>query len=161
MAEDSRFKTMRHIETVRNFLDACIIVLISRAHDHDQSKLQSPELEMFDEHTPKLRGLTYGSKEYNDQLKQCMDEALQHHYAIHRHHPEHFKNGIRDMTLIDLLEMLVDWKAASMRHNNGNILKSIEINQTRFNYGEELKLILENTAKFLDNTYVQHHAEES
>jgi hypothetical protein len=51
------------------------------------------------------------------------------------------------MTLVDLCEMIADWKAASMRHNNGDILKSIEINQPRFNYSDELKQILINTVE--------------
>ena len=36
------------------------------------------------------------------------------------------------MNLVDIVEMLVDWKAASLRHNDGNILKSLESNRTRF-----------------------------
>lgn len=53
------------------------------------------------------------------------------------------------MTLLDLIEMLVDWKASSERHNNGNILKSIEINGNRFGMSPQLIEIFENTAKIL------------
>jgi hypothetical protein len=55
--------------------------------------------------------------------------------------------GLNGMTLINLLEMLMDWKAATERHNDGDILKSIEINQKRFNYSDELKQIFINTIK--------------
>lgn len=55
------------------------------------------------------------------------------------------------MDLIDLIEMICDWKASSMRHENGDIKKSIEINQKRFNYDDTLKQILLNTVSFLDN----------
>jgi hypothetical protein len=41
--------------------------------------------------------------------------------------------------------MIVDWKAASERHADGDILRSIEINQSRFGYSDELKQILVNT----------------
>jgi len=44
-----------------------------------------------------------------------MKPALEHHYALYRHHPEHFQNGIDDMNLIDLVEMFADWKASSER----------------------------------------------
>jgi hypothetical protein len=37
-----------------------------------------------------------------------MAPALKHHYENNRHHPEHFKNNIDDMNLIDLIEMLCD-----------------------------------------------------
>ena len=157
---DQGFKTMRHIEAVRNYLNLCVNEFLHRGEQHDQSKLQNPEREMFDEFTEKLRGSTYGSEEYKGFLKQ-MGEPLAHHYANNRHHPEHHKNGIKDMTLIDIIEMLCDWKSSSMRHNDGDILKSIEKNQGRFGYSDELRIILENTAKWMDTNKVFHHAEES
>lgn len=61
------------------------------------------------------------------------------------------KIGIVGMNLIDLVEMICDWKAASMRHENGDVRKSIEINQKRFNYDDTLKSILLNTINFLEN----------
>ncbi len=55
---------------------------------HDRSKTESPEVECFDEYTPKLKGATYGSDEYKQWLAE-MKPALDHHYAANRHHPEH------------------------------------------------------------------------
>lgn len=156
----SVYKTLRHIETVRNYLNTVIKELLTRGEQHDQSKLMNPEVEIFDEFTPKLRGITYGSAEYKECMKQ-MKPAIDHHNAHNRHHPEHHANGIKDMTLMDLVEMLCDWKAASLRHNDGNILKSIELNQKRFGYSGELRGILENTAKWLEAHQTFNHAEES
>lgn len=79
-----------------------------------------------------------------------MNGALQHHYAQYRHHPEHFDNSIDDMNLIDIVEMFCDWKAASERQLDGNLLKSIEKNADRFNIDPQLKHILINTAKVYD-----------
>lgn len=56
---------------------------------------------------------------------------------------------ISQMTLIDLIEMIADWAAATKRHDDGDIFRSIEVNQKRFKYGEELKSILTNTARKL------------
>lgn len=142
----TNYDTMRHIERVRNLLGEVIGDLLDRARKHDQTKLESPEVEAFTEHTAALAGSTFGSEEYNAR-KKAMSQALAHHYGHNRHHPEHFKNGINDMTLIDLIEMLVDWKAASERHNDGNILKSIEHNGQRFEMSPQLIRIFENTAK--------------
>ena len=65
------------------------------------------------------------------------------HMAIH--HPNYYDDGIKGMDLVDIMEMVCDWKAASMRHNDGDIDKSLEINQKRFGYSDELKQIMKNT----------------
>lgn len=54
------------------------------------------------------------------------------------------------MHLLDLIEMIVDWLAATERHNDDNgLFESIESNQDRFGYSDEMKTIFENTAKWL------------
>ena len=138
------FVTMRHIERVRNLINVFVIELLNRAEAHDQSKLEEPEASIFAEKTAQLAELTYGSAEYN-QCREELGEALTHHYANNRHHPEHFKEGLEDMNLIDLVEMFCDWKAASERHNDGNIRKSIEHNADRFQMSPLLVKIFENT----------------
>lgn len=60
--------------------------------------------------------------------------------------------GLNGMSLIDLIEMLCDWFAATQRHNDGNILRSIELNQKRFNYSDELKQIFINTVGIFNGT---------
>lgn len=144
---DSSTDTIEHIECVRKYIDHLEAEIAERAFSHDETKLISPEKEVFDEFTPKLANTTYGSDEYKEHLK-GMGKALEHHYSANRHHPEHFENGIKDMDLVDIVEMLCDWKSASMRHNDGDVLKSIEINQQRFGYSDELKSILINTLKY-------------
>jgi hypothetical protein len=73
--------------------------------------------------------------------------VLAHHYAANAHHPEHHVNGIAGMTLIDLVEMLCDWKAAGQRHANGSIEKSLAVNRERFAIGDQLQAILVNTVR--------------
>ena len=146
---ECQVETQKHIEAVRKYLRLVTDKLTTRGVEHDRLKLESPELEIFAEYTPKLAECTYGSEEYNEFLKQ-MDVAIQHHYANYRHHPEHFENGVNDMTLIDIVEMLCDWKAATLRQNDGNLLKSIETNAQRFGFDNQLKQIFINTAKMLD-----------
>ena len=157
---ESKFKTMRHIETVRNYLNSVILDLMARQEYHDQTKLKSPEVEVFEEYTPKLRDCTYGSDEYKQNMKE-MKVAIGHHNRFNRHHPEHFDGGIKDMDLVDLIEMICDWRAASLRHNTGDIYESIEINQKRFGYSDELKNIFKKTADRLIGRCVYHKADES
>lgn len=145
----TNYETMRHIETVRNYINTFVTELLSRGELHDQSKLEHPEVEGFTEFTSKLAKSTYGSVEYNDN-KKALGNALTHHYAKNRHHPEHWKDGINDMNLVDIVELYIDWLSASQRHNDGNILKSIEINGGRFGMSQQLVRIFENTAKTIN-----------
>lgn len=141
---DSTPDTLNHINKVGDFIGIILRELAERSMTHDHTKTLSPEVEIFNEFTPKLKTSTYGSEEYKGYLKE-MSVALEHHYSNNRHHPEHFEDGISGMNLVDLIEMICDWKAATMRHNDGNIVKSIEINQKRFGYSDELKQIFLNT----------------
>ncbi len=144
------YVTMQHIREVGILLHRIAKELLDRADEHDQSKLAPPEVEHFAAQTPYLGKMSYGTSEYEESRKKLWP-ALQHHYAANRHHPEHFKNGIDDMNLIDIIEMLCDWKASSTRHHDGNIRKSIEFNAERFRIGPQLVKILENTAGALDD----------
>ena len=143
-------ETNKHISRVQHFIFIVIKELLDRVERHDRSKLEDPEREGFLEYTPKLRRSTYGSDEYKEFLK-CLKPFLDHHYEFNQHHPEHFEDGILGMNLIDILEMLCDWRAATERHADGNIRKSIEINQDRFGYSDDIKKILENTVNLLEN----------
>jgi len=141
--------TRKHILQVSTFVNKFVSALLYRAANHDVSKLQEPEVETFAEYTARLKDTKYGTEEYNKCLA-AMKPALDHHYSTNRHHPEHFKNGIEDMNLVDLIEMFCDWKAASMRQNDGNLELSIEKNQDRFKMPRELGKIFKNTISVLE-----------
>ena len=146
---ECQVETQKHIEKVRKYIRFLTDKLTTRGVEHDATKLQSPEVELFAEYTDQLKNLEYNSDEYKASLA-ALKPALDHHYATYRHHPEHFADGVNDMNLIDLCEMVADWKAASERQNNGNLIKSIEINAKRFGIDAQLKQILLNTAKLYD-----------
>ena len=142
----TNYETMQHIDNVQHFINVIVMELLRRGELHDKSKMSPEEVDIFVDYTPKLKACTYGSDEYKGFLA-AMKPALDHHYGNNRHHPEHHKNGINDMDLVDIIELFCDWKAASLRHQNGNILKSIETNAERFQICPQLRQILENTAK--------------
>jgi hypothetical protein len=146
MSYDSRPDTHEHIALVRENLNSIAIGLLNRGHMHDRSKLEPPEVDVFNEYTPKLKHSTYGSDEYATFLE-GMGEGLRHHYAANDHHPEHHPNGIADMNLMQLTEMLCDWMAAVKRHADGDIRRSIEINRERFGYGDEIARLMLNTVE--------------
>lgn len=148
MNYDSRRDTKDHIAKVGAYIAEAMEHLFTRTMNHDASKLVSPEKECFDEITPLLKNSTYGSEEYKATLR-AMKPAIDHHQKNNRHHPEYFDNGINGMNLIDLVEMICDWKAASERHADGDIYRSLEINKERFGMSDQLAEILKNTVDYL------------
>lgn len=146
---DSTEETLMHIEDVRANIRDIENNLERRAIKHDHTKLEPEEKPGFDQ-ARGLRELVYGSEEYSVG-KAGLGDALVHHYAHpdNRHHPEHWANGVQDMSLMDLQEMLADWRAAAKRHANGSLEKSFVINRERFNIPDQLYKILVNTIEEL------------
>lgn len=144
MAHDT--ETLKHINEVRANVWKLITELDKRGQEHDASKFQEPERSIYAAALPKLGLTEYGSPEYQQLLVESKP-AIDHHWANNRHHPEHWPDGIEDMDLIDLLEMIADWTAATKRNKNGNIHKSIEYNMGRYKMTPQLAKILENTVQ--------------
>ncbi len=144
---DSWQDTINHIQLVQRKLYDFIGEIAIRAKNHDASKLVDPEKRYFDQYTPLLEFLKYGTKEYRESLFR-MTPALSHHYSVNRHHPEFFPGGIDDMNLIDVLEMFADWVSAAKRHKDGDVLRSLEINKARFGICDQLYSILKNTISY-------------
>lgn len=146
MTFDSRPDTKAHIEVVRRYLNQFGRDLALRGARHDRSKLRDPELAVFNEFSPQLANLKYGSPGYAASLE-AMGEGLRHHYAMNDHHPEHHPNGVQDMHLGQIIEMLADWKASTERVDGGDLAASIRQNAGRFGYGPELEGLLLRTAR--------------
>lgn len=85
--------------------------LSSRASNHDKSKFFEPEL------TPYI-WLTWENHcllnniplELDQDIKYSIAHAISHHITKNRHHPE-FHSNPDNMTKVDLIEMVCDWKA--------------------------------------------------
>lgn len=137
-------EVIKHVGMVKDNIYRAIRELNMRANIHDASKLREDEFSIMEESFPKLRVTTYGSEEYK-QLLADIKPALDLHYARNDHHPEHFENGVNDMNLFQVMEMLCDWKAAVEKHEDGDIYKSLEINKERFGLSDQLYSILKNT----------------
>lgn len=141
--------TIDHIRTVNSLGELFCNILKKRLAEHDLSKLNNKEeKEAFEEVLNKMASAEYGTNEYKEMSK-MLKPAIDLHYEHNSHHPEHFIDGISGMNLIDLIEMFLDWTAATQRHQNDDIHKSIEINKERFGIPEELCSIFHNTANDL------------
>jgi hypothetical protein len=141
---DSTADTLLHKKRILELMANVIEELLERAVVHDNSKLGTPEKQGFDEFTPRLRDTPYGSAPYYEALAE-MKPFLDLHYGANRHHPQFHADGIHGMSLLDLIEMLADWRAGTERSPGGNILESIAKNRERFGYGDELAGVLVNT----------------
>ena len=135
----------KHKLLVAMYLIRVSYKLLIRALLHDISKYFIVETKLFSETIDNLKYIEYGSKEYEHYLKE-LESALKHHYRLNKHHPEHYCDGIADMDLVSIIEMLCDWKASCKRNETGHLIRSIEINRKRFKFSKELCKILKNSS---------------
>lgn len=147
---DSTADTREHIAKVQARIQECTNNLTVRASRHDMSKLVEPEKSAYDNlmRFKSSHDMVYGSEDYAEGLK-ILGPALDHHYKNNSHHPQYFENGVNGMSLLDILEMLCDWKAAGERYKDGNIADSLAHNRERFGLSDQLFAILENTVREL------------
>jgi hypothetical protein len=146
-----RRETVDHVTAVMGGMMEAIENLQRRMEAHDASKFEEPEMSGFMAMTAdaRLQDLVYDSEEYRAVLREHQP-TIQHHYAMNDHHPEHYGDaGINGMSLLAMIEMLCDWKASTGRMKDGDLVRSIEQNQKRFFYSEEVKNLILNTAQEL------------
>jgi hypothetical protein len=148
MSDFCRKEIEEHIDKVQMNVQKFNEILTTRVQNHDKSKFDESEFPFFAKYTDTLKNVKYGSAAYEKALKK-LNPAVQHHYKFNTHHPEHYKNGINDMSLFDLIEMLMDWEAASHRMRGGDIFDSLEINKKRFDIPDFLICIFKKTIEEL------------
>lgn len=144
---DTESYIRNHIKRVQNKLFKLIAALTIRSQEHDKSKLEEPEFSLWKKMDEEPR-YPYGSKEYKNKIERYR-ELFEMHYKKNPHHPEHFQNGISDMTLIDLVEMLCDWISYKDNISVTEAIEMVEKQSERFEYSDEIKNMLINTL----NTY--------
>jgi Family of unknown function (DUF5662) len=138
---------VQHKQWVAENMQVAANELSQRAAVHDNSKFSPEEFELYDKLFPELQKYPYGSPELKAVYKQ-LGPALQHHLQVNRHHPEYYENSINGMNLIDVLEMVCDWMAASKRSQTG-IDRGLEINKERYGISDQLFAIIKNTVAML------------
>ena len=124
-------RTDHHIELVRNNIylfqeleeyNDIFDELTLRASNHDRSKFSEPEL------TPYI-WLTWNYHHIQNnipfELPIGMDQKIRdakiHHFSNNRHHPE-WHVDLNDMTIVDLIEMVCDWKAAGQEFGEKSLV---------------------------------------
>lgn len=144
MEFDFMCDTVLHIGEVQEALEVMCSKLKQRGLSHDRTKLQQLEFDGFVSTREKFKKANYGSPEYQECIK-LTKPAVDHHYKNNRHHTGYHKNGINDMTLIDLLEMIADWKAAARRSPDKKLEDTLEYAFKKYKIEPQLQLLIKNT----------------
>lgn len=126
---------LRHTMLVGLYLWKLVGKLWQRGVAHDASKLSEDEFSGFVQINKIARTCEYGSPEYKASLAEV--NAVPLHYSRNSHHPEHFRDGVDGMSLVDIVEMVADWKAAAETYGQTSLEKSLEIQANRFGLQEK------------------------
>lgn len=143
-AVDTIKSILKHKKSVADKLNFLAKELLNRAEHHDDSKLVQPEIGWLIEMDKEPKA-SYGSDEYFGRL-QRWQKFFDHHYAVNRHHPDHFKDlGVQGFNLADLCEYLMDICSYFDKMHVSDAIKVVEEQSKRFGLDEQLSQILKNT----------------
>jgi hypothetical protein len=144
MEIDFLCETILHVSEVSENIEVIASELRKRGISHDRTKFQAIEFEAFVSTREQFKNATYGTPEYQS----CVDAiqpAVEHHYQNNRHHPGFHPNGVSNMTLIDLVEMVADWKAAERRSPDKKLIDTLDSSFNKYGIGEQLGCMIKNT----------------
>jgi len=139
---------IRHVSEVQENMEDIAHDLKMRSISHDRSKFDDPEFSTFVRTRPEFRVANYGTPEYEAVVEKAR-EGVDHHYANNRHHTAYHPNGVKDMNLLDLLEMLADWKAASRRSPDLTFMDSLPRAFKKYEMDETIQTLMRNTIEYL------------
>lgn len=139
---------IRHITRVKNYLGSFGHELQQRATRHDLSKFEFDEFYGFANLKSRLRSqkVKYDSDEY---LTELSDSPIVSHFSRNSHHPEHHENGVNDMNLFDIIEMVIDWKAANESYRDLPFDEMVQVNIKRFGLSSEQAYLVRRIAEVL------------
>lgn len=145
---DYMLDTLLHMSEVRENLEVVSSRLKQRGEQHDRSKFQEPEFSVFTSTREKFKDVKYGTPEYQERVNEAK-VAVDHHHANNRHHTSFHKNGVNDMSLIDIMEMLADWKAAERRSSGQPLVNTLDYAYKKYGIDSQLGMVITNTLRDL------------
>lgn len=127
-----------HRDAVRLNMQRLTHEIERRALAHDLTKLSLDELGGFVRINRAARQHPYGSDEYRDSMEREKGEGgcITLHYARNSHHPEHHAQPA-DMGFLDVMEMVLDWKAAADTYGKQTLRESLPVHKDRFRFTTE------------------------
>ena len=137
-------KMLGHRHDVSRCLSVLVESLMDRSVCHDLDKFHP---EVVDKHCEMFENFQknrppYGTPEY-DQVRERFAQILERHYQANRHHPEHFRNGIEGMNLVDVMEMVCDWVAATPKDQD--LFDAVGLNCSKYGIDRQLMCLIVKT----------------
>lgn len=141
----------RHRDCLRLNVQRLVHELERRSLEHDLSKLSLDELEGFIRINAAAREHPYGSDEYRSSMdsEKGPGGCIWHHFARNSHHPEYHATD-RDMGFLDLIEMVLDWKAAADTYGKQTLRASLPHHGERFDFSAEQWWLIEQVVDWID-----------
>lgn len=140
--------TLVHMKEVAALLSQAEADLRQRGVVHDLTKLQEPEFTAFVSNTPHFKQANYGTPEYAACVERIRP-AIEHHHQNNRHHTAFHPNGVADMNLMDIIEMVADWRAAARRSPDLSFKEALPRAFKKYGIDETLQKLILNTIEYL------------
>jgi len=105
-------------------------LLSNAVANHDNSRLNEPELSLFAEDDSDL------------------EVAWEHHYKANKHHLSPYNGGIKGMDLVTLTEMFCDWVVSS-KESQKTLINTIQNHQVLYKLSDDLVAVLLNTVNLV------------
>jgi len=130
---------IRHQKHLAANVERLIGDLAQRAQMHDQSKLGPDEFPGFVKIHHIARENPIGSDAYEMALRDA--PCIHHHFAENSHHPEHHAS-VEQMGWLDIVEMVLDWKAAADTYGMTTARESLEYQFNRHGFTAEQRWLI-------------------
>lgn len=124
--------------------------LRARAALHDISKYSLDEFQAVVQIKKVAREFPYGSAEYNQAISDN-SVGLSKHFERNSHHPEFHSDGVQGMQLIDLIEMVCDWKAANTLRDDVQWSNVTAMHIERFKLSKDYVWLIDMIVDMLSN----------
>ena len=114
---------------------------------HDSSKLGPEEFEGFCEINRIAREHSIGTPKYEAALRDA--PCIHAHFANNSHHPE-YHDSIEEMGWLDIIEMVMDWKAAVDTYGTNSLRGSLDYQRERHGFTDEQWWLILQTVDWLE-----------
>ena len=144
---------MRHRDAVRLNVQRLTQELERRAVAHDLSKLSTDEVEGFVEINRNARENPFGTAAYEVGKRKAMEPGgcIALHFSRNSHPPEYHETAA-DMGFLDIIEMVLDWKAAADTYGTNTLRDGVPHHYAQQEFTPEQKWLIESVVDWIEPT---------